>query len=431
MAHRRVGELHEGLLHGPGAGGPHRQPRRQRAPSRCAGSWSTAPCRVGAAVARRRQGRSAASRRAPRPPRSGRSRSPRSAAPVEPGTRSTSATAAPAAAWRSCRCDEAAPLALLVVLAAAVLGGGVQRRRRRRARAAPPDEPPTAPVDYSGVALAGVPGDDHDDHRPRQGTASIIGTRAGPGGLVPGATVRIERLVAGQEIRTRRARRVRTAASSCATSPAAATGCGPSSPRHSPLVTPDVRFLAGRRGAHVRPRDDRPARRRRARRRRARSALPRRRREPRRGRGQRSRSTPTASCAARRCPASGWSSTGSARGSSASDRGLRDAAAAARPRPPREAPVPPSTVAFTDGRGQVRYELTCDQAGAAGPVAARVGHGDAAGRSRASRRRCPSSVSSACRSTVPDCVDPTASTEPPDGRRRHRRTRSTTTEDDG
>ena len=29
---RRLGQLHEGLLHRPGAGGPHRQPRRQRPP---------------------------------------------------------------------------------------------------------------------------------------------------------------------------------------------------------------------------------------------------------------------------------------------------------------------------------------------------------------------------------------------------------------
>ena len=32
VGRRRVGELHQGLLHRPGAGGPHRQPRRQRAP---------------------------------------------------------------------------------------------------------------------------------------------------------------------------------------------------------------------------------------------------------------------------------------------------------------------------------------------------------------------------------------------------------------
>ena len=33
VGHRRLGQLHQGLLHRPGAGGPHRQPGRQRAPA--------------------------------------------------------------------------------------------------------------------------------------------------------------------------------------------------------------------------------------------------------------------------------------------------------------------------------------------------------------------------------------------------------------
>ena len=42
VADRRVGELHQGLLHGPGARRPHRQPGRQRARARSAACSSTA-----------------------------------------------------------------------------------------------------------------------------------------------------------------------------------------------------------------------------------------------------------------------------------------------------------------------------------------------------------------------------------------------------
>jgi hypothetical protein len=56
-------------------------------------------------------------------------------------------------------------------------------------------------VDYSGVALEHVPGTTSTTIV-EQGTASILGSVSGPTGLVPGATVRIERLVAGREIRT-------------------------------------------------------------------------------------------------------------------------------------------------------------------------------------------------------------------------------------
>lgn len=59
----------------------------------------------------------------------------------------------------------------------------------------------TVVVDRSGIALAAVPGQTTStivEH----GTASLTGTVQGPDGLVVGATVRIERLVAGREVRT-------------------------------------------------------------------------------------------------------------------------------------------------------------------------------------------------------------------------------------
>ena len=75
VADRRVGELHQGLLHRPGAGRPGRLPRRQRAP---------------APAGPRRRGRRGAARRAPRssPIRPAR---PRSSArsPARPGRRSS------------------------------------------------------------------------------------------------------------------------------------------------------------------------------------------------------------------------------------------------------------------------------------------------------------------------------------------------------
>ena len=64
-----------------------------------------------------------------------------------------------------------------------------------------PDEPATTVVDYSGVALRGVPGETTTTID-QQGSASIVGTVTGPGGLVPGATVRVERLVFGEVVRT-------------------------------------------------------------------------------------------------------------------------------------------------------------------------------------------------------------------------------------
>lgn len=56
-------------------------------------------------------------------------------------------------------------------------------------------------IDRSGIALAAVAGQTTTTIVER-GTASITGSVTGPRGLVVGATVRIERLVTGREIRT-------------------------------------------------------------------------------------------------------------------------------------------------------------------------------------------------------------------------------------
>jgi hypothetical protein len=68
---------------------------------------------------------------------------------------------------------------------------------------APTTEPtvPTTVVDRSGIALAAVPGETTSTIV-EQGSAVVTGSVQGPSGLVVGATVRIERLVAGREIRT-------------------------------------------------------------------------------------------------------------------------------------------------------------------------------------------------------------------------------------
>jgi hypothetical protein len=66
----------------------------------------------------------------------------------------------------------------------------------------PTDGPPISAVDYSGVALARVPGETTTTGPPATGSASIVGTVSGPGGLLPGATVRVDRIVEGDDIRT-------------------------------------------------------------------------------------------------------------------------------------------------------------------------------------------------------------------------------------
>jgi hypothetical protein len=61
--------------------------------------------------------------------------------------------------------------------------------------------PSTTVVDRSGIALARVPGETTTTIQ-ETGTARITGSVSGPSGPVPGATVRLERLVAGREVRT-------------------------------------------------------------------------------------------------------------------------------------------------------------------------------------------------------------------------------------
>jgi hypothetical protein len=78
----------------------------------------------------------------------------------------------------------------LVVLAACSgddEGGGPRRPTE--------DTSTTAVIDYSGVALGAVKGTPTTTTIPLSGTAAILGTVTGPSGPVGGATVRIERLV--------------------------------------------------------------------------------------------------------------------------------------------------------------------------------------------------------------------------------------------
>ena len=91
----------------------------------------------------------------------------------------------------------AAALAAVLALATGCTGGDDD------GGPAPTTEPtvPTSVVDYSGVMLAGVPGETTSTIV-ENGTATLTGSVQGPGGLIPGATVRIERLVADREVRT-------------------------------------------------------------------------------------------------------------------------------------------------------------------------------------------------------------------------------------
>ena len=86
----------------------------------------------------------------------------------------------------------AAGAAALVLAAAACSGDDGPEGRAGRPRV---ERPPV--VDYSGAALAKVPGTTTTLGLPETGSARILGSVAGPGGLIPGATVRIEHLVGG------------------------------------------------------------------------------------------------------------------------------------------------------------------------------------------------------------------------------------------
>ena len=59
---------------------------------------------------------------------------------------------------------------------------------------------PTTLADYTGVVLPGVGGETTTTIE-EKGTARLVGTVSGPEGLLAGATVRIERLVDGREVR--------------------------------------------------------------------------------------------------------------------------------------------------------------------------------------------------------------------------------------
>ena len=94
-------------------------------------------------------------------------------------------------------------VALLVVAALALgsaacsddgEGGGPSPR--------PTAGPVTSAIDYTGVALGAVPGETTTTGPATTGTASILGSVVGPAGPVPGATVRVERVVAGDDVRT-------------------------------------------------------------------------------------------------------------------------------------------------------------------------------------------------------------------------------------
>lgn len=92
----------------------------------------------------------------------------------------------------------------LLAAAVAVALAGVAACSGDGDSAPKPDPEPdvsTTIVDRSGILLAGVDGQTTTTIVER-GTATLSGSVTGPDGLVAGATVRIERLVAGREIRT-------------------------------------------------------------------------------------------------------------------------------------------------------------------------------------------------------------------------------------
>lgn len=89
----------------------------------------------------------------------------------------------------------AALAGLLLAGAASCTGDDATSHTPRRRTERPPV------VDYSGVALEKVPGTTTTVAEGRDvGTASIVGTVSGPGGPVPGATVRVEHLVGGGSV---------------------------------------------------------------------------------------------------------------------------------------------------------------------------------------------------------------------------------------
>ncbi|MEO7430146.1 MAG: carboxypeptidase-like regulatory domain-containing protein [Acidimicrobiales bacterium] len=90
---------------------------------------------------------------------------------------------------------------MLLVLGALALTAACSNDHQSRPRPTPDPRSTTTVVDRSGIALAGVPGQTTTTIL-EHGTATLTGSVRGPGGLVVGATVRIERLVAGRVVRS-------------------------------------------------------------------------------------------------------------------------------------------------------------------------------------------------------------------------------------
>jgi hypothetical protein len=91
---------------------------------------------------------------------------------------------------------------LALVLGVAVLAGACSDDDGGDATPRPDETPVTALVDYSGVPLHRVDGTTTTTGAREHGTASIVGTVSTAAGVHPGATVRIERLLAGREVRS-------------------------------------------------------------------------------------------------------------------------------------------------------------------------------------------------------------------------------------
>lgn len=90
--------------------------------------------------------------------------------------------------------------ALLLGICGLVMAAACSRDQQAGPGPRPDPSVATTLIDRSGIALLGVTGKTTTTIA-TTGTASILGAVQGPNGLVVGATVRIERLVAGQVIR--------------------------------------------------------------------------------------------------------------------------------------------------------------------------------------------------------------------------------------
>jgi hypothetical protein len=98
----------------------------------------------------------------------------------------------------------AAGTAVLLLLAVGLRGcGGVELSAIPDVPSTQATEAPvTSVVNYAAISLPPVDGSTTTIIEPVGGSAHLAGTVAGPSGLVPGATVRVERLVLDQALRT-------------------------------------------------------------------------------------------------------------------------------------------------------------------------------------------------------------------------------------